>query len=308
MKSIEPLAVLCSDLHLQERAPVSRSAEPDWWAAMKRPIDQLKALAQTHQVPIVCAGDVFDHWKSSPELINWALEHLPIMYSVPGQHDLPLHRYEDVDKSAYGTLVRFGTLIPLPSGEPTVVSSNLVLWGFPWQAEISPHPKPKKIKKDEIHLAVIHAYCWQKGASYPGAKEEQRAISHRSKLTGFHAAVFGDNHKPFLSKNDEGPVIFNHGGFMRRKIDEIDHRPAFGILWSDGSISLVEQDVSQDVFLQKDAATFEEGDNFKMATFLKDLGTLGGADISFKEAVAHYLRTYEVSEGAQKIILKAIHT
>ena len=37
-KSPQVLAILCSDLHLQMKPPVARSAEPDWFAAMRRPL------------------------------------------------------------------------------------------------------------------------------------------------------------------------------------------------------------------------------------------------------------------------------
>lgn len=303
MSKPEPIAVLCSDIHLQEKPPIARSAETDWWKAMQRPVDQLKALAKKHKVPVVCAGDVFNHWKAPPELVNWALEHLPTMYAVPGQHDLPFHSYEEMDRSAYGTLVRFGKIIDLPYFKPTRVHPGLVLWGFPWNHKLKPCPLP--MKDDEVRLAVVHAYCWQKGADYPGAKEEQRAAAHASKLKGFHTAVFGDNHKPFLAQK-EGRTIFNHGGFMRRKSDEYDHRPAFGLLMSDGSVDRVFQDVEADLFIDRAAAKFEEGDEFQMQAFLKELSNLGGSELDFRDAVSHYLRTYEVSEGAKQIIIKAL--
>lgn len=301
---MKPIAVLCSDLHLQERAPVARSAEPDWWAAMQRPIDEMKALAKKHKVPVVCAGDVFDHWKAPPQLINWALEHLPVMYAVPGQHDLPLHSYEDMDKSAYGTLVRFGKIIPIHYKKPLRVHPGLVLWGFPWNHKL--HCCPLEKRDDEVRLAVIHAYCWQKNATYPGAKEEQRVGAYKQKLLGYHTAVFGDNHKPFLNTSGDC-VVFNHGGFMRRKIDEVSHRPALGLLMEDGSVELHYQDTSKDLFIDRDEAKFEEGDEFEMTEFLKELGSLGGTELDFRDAVKHYLNTYEVSTGAQNIILKALH-
>lgn len=298
---MKPLAVFCSDIHLSEKAPVARSAEPDWFKAMARPLHQMNELAHKLKVPIICAGDVFDHWKSPPSLINFALEHLPEMYAVPGQHDLPLHSLADMDNSAFGTLVRVGK-IKLLSNKPTLIN-HVWVWGFPWNTPITPIHESED---DHIQLAVVHAYVWAKGCSYPGAPEEKRASCYKEKLKGFDVALFGDNHKGFL--RDLGDlVVFNHGGFMRRKIDELDAKPAFGILMDDGSVQLAPQDCSKDKFIARDVAKFEEGDEFQMSAFLKELHTLGASELDFKEAVKHYLDTYETSPGARKLILKILH-
>lgn len=297
----KPVAVLCSDIHLSERAPIARSAEPDWFAAMARPLAQMQALANKHSVPVICAGDVFDHWKSPPALINFALEHLPQMYAVPGQHDLPYHSLDDIEKSAFGTLVRVGRIKMLDPKKPKLINGVWV-WGFPWNTPITP------VERDgdgHLHMAVVHAYVWAKGASYPGAPEEKRVSCYRESLKGFHVALFGDNHIPFL-REFEDLTVLNHGGFMRRKIDEVDHKPAFGLLMSDGTVQRVFQDCSLDKFASRQAAKFDETGAFKLQEFLKELQTLGGSELDFVDAVKHYLETYEVSDGAKAIIRKAM--
>jgi len=125
------IAILCSDIHLCHTPPVARSAEPDWYVAMERQLDELRAVAEQHGAPIVCAGDIFDRWNSPPELINFAIQSSPKMHSIPGQHDLPHHRYEDMQRSAYWTLVAAGVLTDLGT-VPKVVSNWLAVHPFPW--------------------------------------------------------------------------------------------------------------------------------------------------------------------------------
>ena len=113
------VAIACADIHLQHTAPICRSGEPDWYAAMARPLEELRGLQENYDCPILCAGDVFNHWNNCPpELINWAIKHLPKMYAIPGQHDLPQHRLDDVRKSAYWTMVEAGVIENLPLGLP----------------------------------------------------------------------------------------------------------------------------------------------------------------------------------------------
>src|SRR5690554_6947876 len=257
MRKSPVIAILCSDLHLSEKPPVARSAEPDWWAAMLRPIKQLKAAQDKYNAPILCAGDVFDKWKSSPELINFALEHLPEMYAIPGQHDLPLHNYEDIDKSAFGTLVRAGKLHLLTPGKATHIGDPelgrcFIAVGFPWGAPIQSHERKRHLES-YLHIAVVHAYIWTKGTGFPGAPEEKSLAGYAEALDGYDVALFGDNHKPFLARSGKCRV-FNHGGFMCRKSDEMNHQPAIGLLRACGEIDLHDLDVSADRWIPRDGA------------------------------------------------------
>jgi len=73
------IAIICSDLHLSLKPPVFRSDEPDWFAAMQRPLDEIRRLQKHYGCDVLCCGDVFNDWNSSAELINWAVERLPKM-------------------------------------------------------------------------------------------------------------------------------------------------------------------------------------------------------------------------------------
>ena len=186
------IAILCSDLHLSLTAPVARTAEPDWLAAQGRVLKQVRLLQElAFDVPVIYAGDVFDRWNVSPELINWVIDNLPHGYAIPGQHDLPLHQYEDVNRSAYWTLVKAGVIEDLEYGKPIVVNDRLVLYGFPWGKKILSLADPIKGK---LNVAVVHAYCWKAGYCYPGASQSVGVAEMSKMLSGYDAATFGDNH------------------------------------------------------------------------------------------------------------------
>src|SRR4051812_12555947 len=63
----------CSDIHLSHKPPIARSAEPCWYSAMQRQLDELRSVALELDVPIFVAGDIFDRWNPPPELINFAI-------------------------------------------------------------------------------------------------------------------------------------------------------------------------------------------------------------------------------------------
>jgi hypothetical protein len=307
----KPIAVLVSDLHLRHTAPVSRAEKGDaWYAVLGGYCDQLKRIAG--DLPIVCAGDVFHKWNSPPELINWAIKHLPKMYAIPGQHDLPLHNMQDIHKSAYWTLVEAEVIDHLGSGSYRRAGKDLVVHGFPWGADV-----PKKVntdwwREDEVHLAVVHAYCWDDGHSFPGAEPKNHVQEWYRRLKTYDAAVFGDNHKGFHQtfgmhngSKDSFFEVINCGGFYRAKSDEVMYQPQVGVLDSDGSIRRKFLDVSKDEW-EEDVLKAAQTPAVSVEELMELLDEAGDAAYDFAEAVVRRMERLKVSESVRKIVLKAL--
>lgn len=299
----EVIAILCSDIHLSHRPPIARSAEPDWYAAMARPLKELKDLSKTDDgcVPIICAGDVFDKWNSSPELINFALEHLPEMYAIPGQHDLPYHGMEEIKKSAFWTLMEANKIRSLRS---VVVANGVFALGFPWGADLR---SPKRENDDMLWMAVAHQYVWTTDDHYVGADPSGQVLSVRKKLQGYDVALFGDNHKGFLLKEKGKPTIFNAGTLMRRTSAERDYRPMVGLLHEDGTVKKHHLDTSQDKFLD-DRALSEAAEESLMHLegFLDGLKGLGESGLDFERAIETALAGCDASNSVRRVILEAM--
>lgn len=312
------IAILCSDLHLSHVPPTARKAEPNWYAVMSRYLTQLRELQNKHKCHVVCAGDIFDKWwgahgKGSTELINFAISELPKMYTVPGQHDLPYHSMKEIHKSAYWTLTQAGIIETIPHGIPKFLEvdnchpiQGLVLHGFPWGFKIK--PLAKKARVDVINLAVIHKYCWIPGHSYPGAELKGRVTKYRAALQGYDAAVFGDNHKGFLSsttkQKNKGTTVFNCGTFLRRAIDEIAYKPQVGLLFEDGTVQSHFFDTSKDVFSSgKQIATTEISDA-AMEELLEELKDIGDDPLSFASALDRYFKKERVPKAVKTILRK----
>jgi predicted phosphodiesterase len=157
-------------------------------------------------------------------LLNFALRFLPDgMLCVPGQHDLPNHNIKDLYRSGYGVLVQAGKIKTLERRQALQRchngDKNLLIYGFGWEEEVHP---PYIAEKDVLQVAVIHQYVWRKGDAYPDAPKDQHFDKMWSKLKGYDVAVFGDNHKGF-SEHKGSTLIYNCGGFIRRKSDELDY-------------------------------------------------------------------------------------
>ena len=224
-----PLAILLSDMHITDQVPRGR-AEKNWLNEVLLPrAKALRLAVDQYRCPILVAGDVFDRWAPSVEVVNWVMDNLPVMYSIPGQHDMPGHNYEGRYRGAYGTLVRARLLRDLVPGTYGGIIDGWSITAVPWG-----HPIPPGLGKNSLIMAHVYA-ADGKATMYHGCE----APAIQTTVTGYSVALYGDNHIPW-SRTINGTLHFNHGCWARRTTMEKNYQPeGFGVLWSDGTITRV---------------------------------------------------------------------
>ncbi len=300
------LAIACSDVHLSLKPPIARAQEKNWLEAMGRPWTEIKKLSFEYLAPILCAGDIFDRWNAPTELVNWALDNLPDMFAIPGNHDLPEHRMEGEHRSAYGVLVRAGKIIDL-NNDPTEWKApnkkRLLLYGFPFGGKgIKP---VEGMYDDALHIALTHEYMWIPSTQYPGAPEEGRLRKEDKRFAGFDVVIVGDNHVGFEKHLSIGTNVFNCGTLMRRKSSEVNLTPQVGLIHASGKITPYHLDTSKDVITE---LVDRQDDDYDVgvALFVEELAGLEAADLSFRDAMMIALERSKVSESVRNVLLEAL--
>jgi hypothetical protein len=295
------LAILVSDVHLQDKAPIFRSVEPDWFAAMQRPLDEIRKLSENHQVPVIYAGDIFTYWKCSPHLISFAIDHLPRGYAIAGNHDCPNHRLEDLHRSGYWTLVKAGVLTNLEYQNPvTLNGGDFVIHPFPFGCDVIPLVRDEKTF--ELNLAVIHAFIWDDSTGFPGAPEDSHLREWKKRLKGYDCTIFGDNHTGFIA----GDTILNAGTVMRRKSDEINYKPCVGLLHKNGTISRHYLNTKEDKYLEKEEILTEHKEEIDLSDFTEGLQELETEELDFVEMINQAMKRKTLLEGTEEIIHAAM--
>jgi len=280
------VALAISDIHFSAKAPVARSLEPDWFEAMRRPFKELVWLNSQFDgdLPILIPGDIFDKWNPSPEVINFAMDVFKSFdgkwtYTVPGNHDLPYHNPELIDKSAYNTMIR----ADLFNG------CDMASLGT-------------------LRIALNHQYIWKDAKTkVPGMDNRTHASKYNRsmKRDKIDVGVFGDNHHPFIHKR-AGTSIINCGCFIRRKIDEREIRPIIGMIHADGGITPYYLDTSEDKW-EEDGGTLREAEDHADAKNLIDsLTKLAEQGINFTSAVRRYSKDGTINEDVRRLLLEAI--
>lgn len=288
------VAIACSDLHLSVKPPVWRSNEPDWYEAMARPLQKLRAIQEQYGVPVLCAGDIFDNWACNPELINFAIKNLPKkMYAIPGQHDLPLHSKRDIRKSAYYTLVLSG-VVKHPSN---LHCEYFRVYGFDYGEEITPPPCP-----DDFNIALVHQYLWTDGKGYKGCPKEGNVSSKNLKtLRKYNIVISGDNHQGFIEK--VGKTTFcNCGSMMRTHADQRDYQPCFYLIHKYGEVESVPLDCSKDVCLAETNKIQEARSMEVLEDFFDEMRKLGNSGVDFVKALNIQMEKNDISPEVTRFV------
>lgn len=300
----EVVALALSDVHLSLNPPLARCEESDWLKAMAKVWQRVKVLAkECGNVPILCAGDLFDKPYASPELINWCLDTLPILYAIPGNHDLPGHRPDQEHRSAYGCLVRAGRIVQLGSS-PTLAGS-LALYGKPFGGKT-----PKKVPHHcdalgLLHVLLTHEYLWIPGHSYTGAPKESRLGKRAKRLSRFDVVVVGDNHKGFLRILQDGTRVVNCGTLMRRKSDEALYRPRVWKIMRTGKVRPHYLPLRKEVITA--LVNQEEEDRSEVEGFIEGLSLLEPSSLSFREMVERVMRKRKTAANVREAITEAMN-
>lgn len=295
-------AVLLSDIHISHKFPIARSEEPNWYDAQLRVMNQIKKIA--NGALIICGGDVFHDGKTPskcpPEMINWCIDNFPPILSVAGNHDLPSHRLEEIEKSPFWTLVKAGKICQL--GMNINVGRQFNAFGANWGETL-----PKIRKHIRSNLGVVHRYIWIKGTNFPDAPKENHADSYAEELEGYDCSLWGDNHTTFIYRLPNGHTIFNPGSLMRRNSDQWDHRPCVGKLYSDGRIEVEYLDISQDKLSRKEERLVANLDNEVGKEFLDELFGLAENGIDFPEVVCQWIiKNPNLPKRTREMLIKLV--
>ena len=151
----------------------------------------------------------------------------------------------------------------------------------------------------------MHRYVWVNNKnSFPGAPEDGKVGAYKKMLRGYDVAVFGDNHIPFQVDTDYNCTIYNCGGFIRRKSDEINRVPGFGLLLADGTVERRKYNTVKDQFHPYAEPRLETP--IDVAGFINELNSLGEQGFEFRTVVRQHLKKEEIPNEVRQIILTAL--
>jgi DNA repair exonuclease SbcCD nuclease subunit len=256
-------------------------------------------------IPVLNTGDTFDKAKPSLYLVKECLEYFPNQgfITIPGQHDLPNHSLNLLDKSGIKLLskIRDGAL--LLTLENSIIETGYWIYGFPFGSSNFQHPEDRETT-DRPKIALIHTLVTETES----AAKLMGGISAKAlmdKMTGYDLIVSGDNHKPFTYEQG-GRLLVNPGSMMRMSADQIDHKPRV-YLWyaKDNHVEPVYLPIEQGVISREHIEKKEDRDK-KIEAFVTHLNEDYKTGVDFEGNLKEYFRKHRTKRAVETMTWEVV--
>jgi hypothetical protein len=260
----------------------------------------LRELQEKYNVPILVAGDIFNHHKPSPYLLSWALRNLPDnIIAICGQHDLPNHNLGNIEKSGIQVLAEAGKIRVLNTTRPFHDKSfNFSITGFSWGTTKAGARNVCSVPQ----VALLHHLVYQGKPPFPGAETcGGTAKVILKSMPGFRLVLCGDNHQSFVEHCGDS-VLVNPGSLMRTTSAQRDFKPSV-YLW-DAETNEVERvfvPIEEGVVSREHLEVKEERDE-RIEAFVSKLSDDITIGISYEDNMKQYLAENRVGTAVETII------
>ena len=172
---------------------------------------------------------------------------------------------------------------------------------FPWGTELVPFEGKKG--KGMLDVAMVHQFVWKGKPSFPGAPAEGNVGKWKQRVKGYDVVLVGDNHQGFTAKCGDC-TIYNCGTFIRRHANEIETKPAVGLVYDDGTVKRRFLDVSRDKFSTTMKVDREVQHNPELVEFLDELDNLDLDQIDYCEQLR--LAAGQAEEDVRNTLLEIL--
>lgn len=287
------LFILTADMHLALNMPASR--KDNFSESLLKKLKHLQEFQEQLQIPILDAGDIFNHPTKSIELVNHIFDTFPdLVYTIPGNHDMVNHNILQYNKTCFA-LAEKANLIN-NYDDNTYITEDAVVYFFRYGAEL----KNAKENNDLIKIAVTHQMVLQKPNSIiPGTTAKELLKKHN-----YDVIVSGHNHESFVVEHD-GKILINPGCMMRTKISEKDYEPSFYILYSDLSWERKYYPFEKGIFKEEEHQEQKERDE-RIEAFVAGIKDFD-ISIDFRENIDNYFDKNNTRESVKNIIMEVVN-
>ena len=282
--------IITADWHIRSTRPRCRIDE-DWIKTQQKALNQIAEICENKNAPLMVVGDIFNsNSDTSFECINMVqklADYIGGIYILAGNHDLPYHSSENIDKSAIGVLLQSENVFKIEDYSDDFSAPN-----FDEERNSMPYmfihtlTIPSKDKPDFIQCETPESLL----KKYPTAKW-----------------IFtGDYHKNFVYEKD-GRYVINSGCLIRQVSDMKDYQ--CGVYFVDTDKEVIEfisiiddEELVNDEYIIRQDEREERIENF--VNKLKDVESVS---LDFIDNVEKALLVNKIDEKLKHCIKELIY-
>ena len=277
--------ICTSDWHIRATRPRCRVDE-DWIETQKKTLNQIAEIAEKNQCNVYCVGDVFNSnsdvsfecIKMIQDFSNRLSESELKFGILAGNHDLPYHNSENLNKSAIGVLLDSWNIDYIRFIENSVSASNF-----------------DEQDNKESKYVFKHTLVFPDAKSIPPNFDGTTAKELLSEFPKAEWIFTGDYHHSFHYEKN-GRHVVNPGCILRQASDMKDYQP--GVYLVDTGKNLVEFIPLKDSekLIDDSYITANDEREERIDSFVSKLKNVKSISLNFTENVENSLSENNFSE------------
>lgn len=282
--------ICTADWHIRNTRPRCRIDE-DWIKTQQKALNQIAEICENKNAPLMVVGDIFNsNSDTSFECINMVqklADRIGGIYILAGNHDLPYHSSENIDKSAIGVLLQSENVFKIEDYSDEFSAPNFdeernsMSYMFIHTLTI-----PSKDKPDFIQCETPESLL----EKYPTAKW-----------------IFtGDYHKNFVyEKNDR--YVINPGCLIRQVSDMKNYQS--GVYFVDTEKEIIEfiPIIDNEELVNDEYIIRENEREERIESFVNKLKDVESVSLDFIDNVEKALLVNEIDEKLKDCVKELIY-
>lgn len=282
--------IITADWHIRNTRPRCRVDE-DWIKTQQKALNQIAEICENKSAPLMIVGDIFNsNSDTSFECINMVqklADRIGGIYILAGNHDLPYHSSENIDKSAIGVLLQSENIYKIEDYSDEFSAPN-------FDEERNPMPHmfihtltiPSKDKPDFIQCETPESLL----EKYPTAKW-----------------IFtGDYHKNFVYEKN-GRYVINPGCLIRQVSDMKDYQCVVYFIDTEKEIIEFIPIIDNEELVNDEYIIRENEREERIESFVNKLKDVESVSLDFIDNVEKALLVNKIDEKLKDCIRELIY-
>lgn len=278
-----PKMIITADWHIRATMPRCR-VDTDWIATQEKVLSQILEISCKKDAPVFVVGDLFhSNSDTSFECINMVqklADKLGELYILCGNHDLPYHSSENIERSAIGVLLNSQNIFSI---KEHFCRHNVSAANF-----------DEEDNKD-AEIVFKHVLVFPDEKSLPPNVD---ALIAKDLLSEFPAAKWiftGDYHHNFHYEKN-GRHVVNPGCLLRQASDMKDYQCGCYFVDTDEEIVEFIPIIDNEQFVDDSYILKEEERTERIEDFVNKLTDTKNISLDFKDNVYRAIRQNKLSD------------
>ena len=289
----KPDLIISGDWHLMEEERTPPCRLDSIWEAQWDKVKQIKALQIKYEIPVFLSGDLFDHWKTSPKLLNKTIEEMPeFVYTVIGNHDMPEHNPDLIYKSGIETLFLTDSLSHF---------EKITAFDDEYTGDWGQKNPISSINWQKRKIIISHEMAYQGEPPYPGAEGDCPSIFRKYK--GVDLIITGHNHKTFTARIGN-QLLINPGSLTRHDADQVNHQPCVFLWNAEKNDYKIHYLKVKEGIISREHIEIQNQKKQNINHFLSKLKQSWEIGLSFEDNILRAFEENGIPKAIQEIILK----